>query len=126
MTEAEKKLLIEKYPEAAAFAGVAKSVWNGSSSAAKVEMEVKGKLHVELKRLLEKDIKIVFLTDSDIRLVFNEFDKAEHDLTDKMGFKKLLFQKKCGGMIYVATVERGDNKIEVRTLWKMRDPGASC
>jgi hypothetical protein len=152
MTEAEIKL-IEKYPEAAAFAGVAKSVWNGSSSVAKVEMEVKGKLHAELNRLLAKDIKTVFLTDSDIRhikkkhgnnessrgqiditpddfalipLVFNEFDKVEHDLTDKMGFKKLLFQKKCGGMVYVATVERGDNKIEIRTFWKMRDPGASC
>ena len=152
MTEAEIKL-IEKYPEAAAFAGVAKSVWNGSSSVAKVEMEVKGKLHAELNRLLAKDIKTVFLTDSDIRhikkkhgnnesgrgqvditpddfalipLVLNEFDKAEHDLTDKMGFKKLLFQKKYGGMIYVAAVERGDNKIEVRTFRKMRDPGASC
>jgi len=33
---------------------------------------------------------------------------------------------KKGGMIYVATVEHGDNKIEVRTFWKMRDPGASC
>jgi hypothetical protein len=61
-----------------------------------------------------------------IPLVLNEFDKAEHDLTDKMGFKKLLFQRKCAGMVYVATVERGDSKIEIRTFWKMRDPGASC
>jgi len=61
-----------------------------------------------------------------IPFVLNEFDKAEHDLTDKLGFKKLLFQKKCGGMVYIATVERGDNKIEIRTFWKMRDPGASC
>jgi hypothetical protein len=65
MTEAEKKL-IEKYPEVAAFAGVAKSVWNGSSSAAKVEMEVKGKLHDELNRLLAKDIKTVFLTPESV------------------------------------------------------------
>jgi hypothetical protein len=116
-------------------------------------MEVKGKLHTELSRLLGKDIKTVFLTDSDIRhikkkhshsefgrgqvditpddfalipLVLNEFDKVEHDLTDKMGNKKLIFQKKCNGMVYVATIERGENKIEVRTFWKMRDPGASC
>jgi len=152
MTDSEKEL-VKKYPEAAAFAGVAESVWNGSSSAAKVEMEVKGRLHAELNRLLGKDIKIVFLTDSDIRhikkkhgrsetgrgqaditpddfalipLVLNEFDKAEHDMTDKMGNKKLLFQKKCGGIVYVATVERGESKAEVRTFWKMRDPGASC
>ena len=43
-----------------------------------------------------------------------------------MGHKKLLFQKKYEDMIYVATVERGENKVEVRTFWKMRVPGASC
>ena len=152
MTDTEKDLT-ENYPEAAAFAGVAASVWNGSSSPAKVEMVVKGKLYTELKRLLGKDIQTVFLTDSDIRhikkkhgsneaargqvditpndfalipLVLNEFDKVEHYLTDKLGFRKLLFQKKCGKMVYVATVERGENKVEVRTFWKMRVPGASC
>jgi len=56
-----------KYPEAAAFAGVATSVWNGSSSPAKVEMAVTGKLHTELKRLLDKNIQTVYITDSDIR-----------------------------------------------------------
>jgi hypothetical protein len=116
-------------------------------------MLVQGRLYAELKRLLGKDIQTVFLTDSDVRhikkkhgnneaargqvditpddfalipLVLNEFDKVEHEITDKLGFKKLLFQKKCGGMIYIATIERGENKVEVRTLWKMRVPGASC
>ena len=152
MTDIEKEL-VKKYPEAAAFAGVAASVWNGSSSPAKVEMTVKGRLHTELKKLLNKDIQTVFLTDSDIRhikkkhgsseavkgqiditpddfalipLVLNEFDKVEHSLTDKLGHKKLLFQKNCGGIVYVATVERGETKVEVRTFWKMRVPGASC
>ena len=142
-----------KYPEAVAFAGVAASVWNGNSSPAKVEMAVVGRLHAEFKRLLGKDIRTVFLTDSGIRhikkkhgsneasrgqaditpddfalipLVLNEFDKAEHDLTDKQGNKKLLFQKNYGEMVYVATIERGENKVEVRTFWKMRIPGASC
>jgi len=53
MTENEKEL-VKKYPEAAAFAGVASSVWNGSISPAKVEMTVKGKLYAELKKLLNK------------------------------------------------------------------------
>jgi len=145
--------ITEKYPEATAFAGVAASVWNGNSSPAKVEMMVVGKLHTELKRLLNKDIQTVFLTDSDIRhikkkhgnneaargqinitpddfalipLVLNEFDKVEHEVTDKQGNKKLLFEKNCDGMIYVATIERGENKVEIRTFWKMRIPGASC
>jgi hypothetical protein len=116
-------------------------------------MVVKGRLYAELQKILHKDIQAVFLTDSDIRhikkkhgsneaargqknitpddfalipLVLNEFDKVEHDLTDKMGFKKLLFQKNCEGLVYLAVVERGEYKMEVRTFWKMRVSGASC
>jgi hypothetical protein len=116
-------------------------------------MAVRGKLQNEFKKLLDKDIQTVFLTDSDIRhikkkhgrnesargqvditaedfalipFVLNEFDKVEHDLTDKLGNKKLIFQKNCGNMAYVATVERGGNKVEIRTFWKTRIPGASC
>ena len=145
--------IIKKYPEAAAFVGVAKSVWNGNNSPAKVEMSVSGRLHSELKRLLDKDIKTVYITDSDIRhikkkhgnheaargqvditpddfalipLVLNEFDKAEHEITDRKGNKKILFQKHCGEITYIATIEKGEYKVEVRTLWKMRVPGASC
>jgi len=43
-----------------------------------------------------------------------------------LGFKKPLFQKKREDMVYIATIERGENKVEVRTFWKMRVPGASC
>jgi hypothetical protein len=145
--------VLKNYPEADAFAGAAASVWNGSASPVKIEMVVKGRLHTELQKLLNRDIQTIFLTDSDIRhikkkhgsneaargqvditpddftlipLVLNEFDKVEHVLTDKMGFKKLLFQKKCEGLVYLATVERGEHKMEVRTFWKMRVPGASC
>jgi len=149
----ENTEIIKKYPEAAAFVGVAESVWNGNNSPAKVEMSVSGRLHNELKRLLDKDIKTVYITDSDIRhikkkhgsneatrgqinitpddfalipLILNEFDKTEHDITDRKGNKKLLFQKNCGEMVYIATIERGEYKVEIRTLWKMRIPGASC
>ena len=152
MTNKEKNL-IKNFPEAAAFAGLALSVWNGSNSPAKIEMVVKGKLRTKLKKMLNKDIQTIFLTDSDIRhikkkhgsneaargqvditpddfafipVVINKFDKVEFDITDKLGNKKLLFQKKCDGIIYIATVERGNNKMEVRTFWKTRVPGASC
>jgi len=66
MTDYEREL-VRNYPESIAFVGVAESVWNGSSSPAKVEMLVKGRLRAELKRLLGKDIQTAFLTDSDIR-----------------------------------------------------------
>jgi len=147
------KNIAEKYPEAAAFAGVAASVWCGSNSPAKVEMAVTGRLHAELKRLLDKNIQTVFLTDSGIRhikkkhgsnesargqiditpedfalipLILNEFDKAEHEITDKKGNKKLLFQKRHENITYIATIERGEHKIEIRTFWKTRVSGASC
>jgi hypothetical protein len=61
MTDREKEL-VKNYPEAAAFAGAATSVWNGSISPAKIEMVVKGKLYAALKNLLHKDIQTVFLT----------------------------------------------------------------
>ena len=151
MTDFEK--LVKNYPEAAVFVEVAESVWNGSTFPIKIEMTVKGRLHMELQRLLNKNIQTIFLTDSDIRhiknkhganeaargqvnitpndfalipLVLNEFDKVEHELTDKMGLKKLLFQKRFKEMVYIATVERGEHKLEIRTFWKMRIPGASC
>jgi hypothetical protein len=43
-----------------------------------------------------------------------------------MGYKKLLFKKSCEGLVYIAAVERGEYKMEVRTFWKMRVSGASC
>jgi hypothetical protein len=48
----------------------------------------------------------------------NEFDTAEHTETDKLGNKKILFAKKFRGTVYLATVERGPNKGEIKTLWK--------
>ena len=137
--------IIKSYPEAAAFAGLALSVWNGNNSPAKVEMAVRGRLRVKLKKMLNKEIQTIFLTDSDIRhikkkhgnkessrgqvnvvpndfalipLVLNDYDKVEHEITDKLGNKKLLFIKKCNEIVYIATVERGDNKLGIRTFWK--------
>ena len=116
-------------------------------------MSVTGKLHAELKRLFDKEIQTAYITDSDIRhikkkhgyneatrgqvnitpedfalipLILNEFDKADHEITDRKGNKKLLFQKNCGDMTYIATIERGEKKVEIRTFWKMHIPSASC
>jgi hypothetical protein len=45
---------------------------------------------------------------------------------DNRGNKKILFAKKVSEMVYLATIERGPSKMEIRTFWKMRGPGASC
>lgn len=145
MTDKEKQL-DAKYPESAIFAAIAGTVWQGSTAAVKLELQVTGVLKTALQRLLGIDVQSIFITDSDIRhikkqhgqgetlrgqiditpddialipLVLNEFDTAEHTETDKKGNKKILFKKKIDGSIYLATVERGPHKGEVRTLWKM-------
>jgi hypothetical protein len=144
MTDKEKALA-EKYPEAAMFAAIAGSVWQGSKAAVKMELQVTGKLKAELWRILGTDIQTIFITDSDIRhikkqhgqrealrgqidvtpddialipLVLNEFDIAEHTETDRRGNKKILFKKRIDNLVYLATIERGPHKGEIRTLWK--------
>jgi hypothetical protein len=51
----------------------------------------------------------------------NEYDNIEHTDTDKKGNRKVLFTKRIEGLVYLATIERGPYKGEVRTFWKMPD-----
>ena len=147
------KDIAKKYPEAAAFAGVAASVWNGSNSPAKVEMQVTGKLHAELENLLNKSIQTVFITDSDMRhikkyhsknedargqvnltprdfalipLVLNEYDSIEMTDVDKLGNKRFLLSKVIENETYITTIQRGKKKMEVCSFWIKRMSGASC
>jgi tmRNA-binding protein len=143
----------DKYPEAALLVDLARNVWNGDNITAKIEFLLSDRLKAEFLNLAGTNVQAVFITDSGARhikkqhgqgealrgqvditpadfalipLVLNEFDKAEHTETDKKGNKKILFSKKIQETIYLATIERGPNKVEVRTFWKMREPGASC
>jgi hypothetical protein len=145
MTDNERNLAA-KYPESVLFSAMAQSVWNGSTATVKTELAVTGKLKTELARIIGTDVQSNFITDSDVRhikkqhgagepprgqidlapddfalipLVLNEFDTVEHTDTDKLGNKRLLFSKKIDGIVYLATVERGPHKGEVKTLWKM-------
>jgi hypothetical protein len=146
MTDKEKELA-KHYPEASLIVELAKITWNGSHKAARVNFSILDKLKVELKKLLNKDIKSIFITDSDVRhikknhgqgkarrgqeditpedfalipAVMNEFDTAQHQDTDRKGTKKVLFIKKVNGAVYTASVERGNNQIGVITLWKTK------
>jgi hypothetical protein len=148
MTDIEKALAA-KYPEAAVIVEMAKTAWNGAIKAARVNFDLSDRLKAELKILLGKDIKSIFITDSDVRhikknhgqgeaargqaditpddlalipAVMNEYDTARHEETDRRGNKKVLFFKRVNGTIYTASVERGNNQIGVITLWK-RKPG---
>jgi hypothetical protein len=146
MTDKEKELT-EHYPEAALIVELAKTAWDGSLKAARVDFSLSDRLKAELNKLLGKDIKSIFITDSDVRhikknhgqgedrrgqenitpedfalipVVMNEFDTAQHEDTDRQGNKKVLFVKKVNGNVYTASVERGNNQIGVITLWKTK------
>jgi hypothetical protein len=146
MTEIESEL-IKRYPEATLLVELAKTAWNGNLKAARADFSLSDKLKAELKKLLDKEIKSIFITDSDVRhikknhgqgeaargqenitpedfalipVVMNEFDSARHEDTDRRGNKKVLFVKKVNGTVYTASVERGNNQIGVITLWKTK------
>jgi hypothetical protein len=145
MTDQEKEL-VKKYPEAPIMVAMAENVWNGNKTPVKIELAISSHLKAEFQRLLGTDVETIFITDSDVRhikkqhgqreslrgqidlnpedfalipVVLNEFDSAQHTETDKKGNKKILFTKKIDRLIYLATIERGPHKGEVRTLWKM-------
>jgi hypothetical protein len=147
MTDAEKEL-VKKYPESPLIVAMAERAWQGGMEAAKIDFSLSGRLKAELKKLLGKDVKNIFITDSDVRhikknhghgeaargqidvtpedlalipAVMNEFDAANYEDTDRRGNKKILFVKKVNGNIYTASVERGNNQIGVITLWKMKN-----
>lgn len=116
-----------------------------------LEIRVDEKLRVEMKRQGIASLRRVFITDSDIRhimkhhrenessrgqidvvpddfgfipLVLNGFDSCEHVDTDRLGNKKFELVKSIEDVYFVVTVQRGEKKLEVKTMWKK--PGASC
>ncbi|GAB6392133.1 MAG: PBECR3 family protein [Treponematales bacterium] len=152
MTEQELLAHIaQTYPESAAIVVMARGVWAGSVHITRTDFTVSLWLRLETQRLLGHDIETAFITDSDMRhikkkhgqneaargqaditpddfalvpYVLNEFDTVEHTETDKLGNKKILFSKRVDGFVFLATVERGDTRIQVKTFWKMRNaPG---
>jgi hypothetical protein len=146
ITSMELDDIREAYPEAIAIVEMAETVWIGEPHIRRVDFAPTDRLKVELKRLLGKDIETVFITDSDVRhikknhgrneaargqvditpadfalipCVMNEFDTARHEETDRLGNRKIIFVKRTNGTVYTASVEMGNTKVRVITLWKV-------
>jgi hypothetical protein len=146
MAESETEL-VRNYPESPLIVAMAERAWRGGMEAAKIEFSLSDGLKTKLKELLGREIQNIFITDSDVRhikkyhgqneakrgqiditpadfalipVVLNEYDTAEHTGEDKKGNKKLLFTKKIGGTVYLASIERGNSQIGVITMWKMK------
>lgn len=141
------------YPEESLLVGAAKSVWEGSSAHVNIGIDVGEKLIDAMRPFLEEELSLVFITDSDIRhilrhhgnaekgrgqqtiapgdfanvpRVLNDFDSCEQSGADKLGNKKFLLRKDIDGEVFVVTIQRGKKKLQVKTMWKKKKPGASC
>ena len=146
--EIENDEITKQYPEASLLVAMAETAWTGSLlKSVKIEFSLSDRLKTKLAELLGKEIRKIFITDSDVRhikkhhgqnedkrgqaditpadfalipVVLNEYDTAEHTGEDKTGNKKLMFTKKIEGTFYLASIERGNNQIGVITLWKKK------
>jgi hypothetical protein len=141
------------YPEIPALVGAASSIWQGGDVAVTIHIAASEKLREELKDSYTDGLESVFITDSDIRhikrthgageqkrgqveikpsdfavipLILNDFDSITHTNTDKLGNKRFLITKDIGDTAYIATIQRGKKKMEIKTFWKMKVSGASC
>lgn len=142
-----------KYAECPLLVGAAESIWEGSDARVNIGIDVSEKLVDAMRPLLEDDLALVFMTDSDIRHikrkhgvgeeergqrtitpadfacipeVLNDFDSCQLTDTDKLGNKKFLLQKDIDGIVYVVIIQRGKRKLQIKTMWKENRSGASC
>ena len=141
------------YPEASALVGAAEAVWAGSDSRITIQLSVSDNLLNRLYKYFSDGIDNVFITDSDIRhikkhhwvnegtkgqinltpkdfalipVVLNEYDSIEMTDVDKLGNRRFLLSKVIENTVYIATIQRGKKKMEVRTFWIKKMSGASC
>jgi hypothetical protein len=135
------------YPESHLLVAMAETAWAGNLKSVKIEFSLSDRLKVKLTDLLGKEIRKIFITDSDARhikrrhgqneeqrgqiditpadfafipVILNEYDTVKRIGEDKIGNKKLEFTKKIEGKFYLVSIEKGKNQIGVITLWKKK------
>jgi len=135
------------YPESSLLVAMAETVWAGNHKSVKIEFSLSDRLKVKLTELLGKEIRKIFITDSDARhirnhhgkneelrgqvditpvefafipVILNEYDTVKQIGENKIGNKKLEFTKKIEGTFYLVSIEKGKNQIGVITLWKKK------
>lgn len=140
------------YPERTLLVGAAESIWSGSDAKINIEINISDRLIQCMSKYLPGRLISVFITDSDMRHikrrhglketiqdqetitpndfgnipeVLNNFDSCEQTDTDKLGNKKFLLKKNIQGTVFLVTIQRGNRKLEIKTMWKKKS-GASC
>lgn len=139
------------YPEASALVGAAESIWAGSDFRINIQMTVGERLKEAIERESVIELEQVFITDSDIKhikkrhgenqeplgqvdivpedfatlpVILNEFDEIIKGDDDRQGNSRFMLIKELSGTSYLATIQRGKRKMEIRTFYK-RKSGAS-
>lgn len=141
------------YSEQSILVNAAEKVWNGSKEPFNIKISVGEKLADALRPYFEDELELAFITDSDIRhikrrhssheeergqatitpydfgcipAVLNDFDTCEYKDIDKLGNRKFLLTKNINSRIYLVTIQRGNRKLQIKTMWKDNRSGASC
>lgn len=139
--------------EQSALVDAASSVWNGLNEHINIKIAVGEKIVEAMRPYYDCELEQAFITDSDIRHikrghgkgeesrgqksispedfgcipeVLNHFDSLERTKTDKLGNKLFLLQKDIEGRTYLVAAQRGKRKLQIKSMWKENQSGASC
>ncbi|MDR1015654.1 MAG: hypothetical protein LBL86_11865 [Coriobacteriales bacterium] len=126
-------------------------IWEGADIQVSINIAVSERLKSATSKDGGLDLQQVFITDSDMRhiknrhgsgedalgqiditpedfamipIILSEYDELIRGEDDKLGNARFMLTKNLSGTVYLATVQRGKKKLEVRTFYK-RKPGAS-
>lgn len=129
----------------------ADSIWEGADIQVSINITVNERLKSATSEGTNLELQQVFITDSDIRhirkrhssgedaygqiniepkdfallpIILNEYDEIIKGENDRLGNARFMLIKNLDGTAYLATVQRGRKKLEIRTFYK-RKPGAS-
>jgi hypothetical protein len=129
----------------------AQSIWSGADIQITVNLPVADRLKTAVSEGTNLNLQQVYITDSDIRhikkrhgsgeralgqvdvipddfaalpTILEEYDEITRGEDDKQGNARFMLTKRMEETAYLATIQRGRRKLEVRTFYK-RKPGAS-
>jgi hypothetical protein len=126
-------------------------IWEGADIQVSINIAVGERLRSATSEGTNLELQQVFITDSDMRhiknrhgseenvlnqidivpkdfaiipTVLSEYDEIIRGVDDRLGNARFMLVKNLNGTVYLATIQRGKKKLEIRTFYK-RKPGAS-
>ncbi|MDR0596541.1 MAG: hypothetical protein LBG50_03270 [Clostridiales Family XIII bacterium] len=140
-----------QFPEIDVLVGAAESIWADESIKITITMKAPTRIAEEIEKISNKSFETIMITDSDIRHIkkghgrgesdrgqsdimpedfrvlptlLSDFDDIEEGVPDKLGNSRYMLRKQIGDMHYLALVQRGKRKLEIKTFYKRKMSGA--